>query len=178
MGITLHIIAGTLAAARPDAAAIIQGAAEAYMVAPPIPVQVISSTVTALGDERARELRARGADMDRDQAIGYTLTQTTQALAEPGPDIATTEGTVPAARHTQAVTAGDAFELSGRELEVARLVAGGLSNPAIASALFISVATVKTHVSHILAKLGLDSRVQLASWAAGNDLGPPGPARR
>ena len=178
MGITLHIIAGTLAAARPDAAAIIQGAAEAYMVAPPIPVQVISSTVTALGDERARELRARGADMDRDQAIAYTLTQTTQALAEPGPDIATTEGTVPAARHTQAVTAGDPFELSGRELEVARLVAGGLSNPAIASALFISVATVKTHVSHILAKLGLDSRVQLASWAAGNDLGPPGPARR
>jgi DNA-binding CsgD family transcriptional regulator len=56
------------------------------------------------------------------------------------------------------VTAEDAFELSERELEVARLVASGLSNPAIASALFISVATVKTHVSHILAKLSLDSR--------------------
>jgi len=60
---------------------------------------------------------------------------------------------------------------------VARLVAGGLSNPAIASALFISVPTVKTHVSHILAKLGLESRVELASWVAGHDLGPGAPAR-
>jgi hypothetical protein len=44
---------------------------------------VLSSTVTAaLGDERARELRARGADMDWDQALAYTLTQTTQARNE------------------------------------------------------------------------------------------------
>ena len=76
-----------------------------------------------------------------------------------------------------AATAHDADELSARELEVARLVADGLSNPAIASALFISVATVKTHVSHILTKLGLDSRVQLASWVASHDPGPPAPAR-
>jgi DNA-binding CsgD family transcriptional regulator len=88
------------------------------------------------------------------------------------------EGTLPAARPARAVTAAqNPFELSARELEVARLVADGLSNPAIASALFISVPTVKTHVSHILAKLGLESRVQLASWAAGHDLGPPAPAR-
>jgi DNA-binding CsgD family transcriptional regulator len=87
-------------------------------------------------------------------------------------------GTMSAARPAQAVTAaGNAFELSARELEVARLVANGLSNPAIASALFISVPTVKTHVSHILAKLGLESRVQLASWVAGHDLDPPTPAR-
>ena len=66
------------------------------------------------------------------------------------------------------VATQDHFELSARELEVARLVADGLSNPAIASALFISVLTVKTHVAHILAKLGLDSRVQLASWVAGH----------
>ena len=42
--LTLHFIAGTLAAARPDAAAIIQGAAEAYTVAPAIVAQLISST--------------------------------------------------------------------------------------------------------------------------------------
>jgi DNA-binding CsgD family transcriptional regulator len=65
-----------------------------------------------------------------------------------------------------------------RELEVARVVADGLSNPVIAWALFISVATVKTHVSHILAKLGLDSRVQLVSWVAGHDPGPPPSARQ
>ena len=73
--------------------------------------------------------------------------------------------------------ADGAFELSARELEVARLVADGLSNPAIAAALFVSVATVKTHVSHILAKLGLDSRTQLARWVAGHDLGPAAPSR-
>jgi hypothetical protein len=45
--------------------------------------QLVSSTVTAaLGEERARELRARGADMDWDQALAYTLIQTTQALSE------------------------------------------------------------------------------------------------
>jgi len=102
-----------------------------------------------------------------------------QAHARSRDQIAATAhaGTAPAARPAPAVTAA-AFELSARELEVARLVADGLSNPAIASALFISVPTVKTHVSHILAKLGLDSRVQLASWVAGHDLGPPTPARR
>jgi len=88
------------------------------------------------------------------------------------------EGTVPAARHAQAATTEDSSGLSARELEVARLVADGLSNPAVAAALFISVATVKTHVSHILVKLGLGSRVQLASWVAGHDLGPAAPARR
>jgi len=102
-----------------------------------------------------------------------------QALSRGRAAAAAHDGTVPASRPARAVTgAQDPFELSARELEVARLVADGLSNPAIASALFISVPTVKTHVSHILAKLGLDSRVQLASWVAGHDLDPPTPARR
>jgi len=83
MGFVLHIIAGALATTRPDAAAIIQGAAEVHVVEPPNPAGRISSTVTAaLGDERARELRSRGADMDWDQALAYALTQATQALDE------------------------------------------------------------------------------------------------
>jgi predicted ATPase/class 3 adenylate cyclase len=82
MGLVLHLIAGALVATRPDAAAIIQGAAEAYVAQPPL-FAPPSSTVTAtLGDERARELRARGADMNWDQALAYTLTQTTQARNE------------------------------------------------------------------------------------------------
>lgn len=68
-------------------------------------------------------------------------------------------------------------ELSARELEVARLVASGMSNPTVAAELFVSVATVKTHVSHILGKLGLDSRVQLASWITAYDAGQPAPNR-
>ena len=82
-GLVLHIIAGALATTQPEAAAIIQGAAEIYTGQPERIAQLISSIVTAaLGEERARELRARGADMDWDQALAYTLTQATQALSE------------------------------------------------------------------------------------------------
>jgi hypothetical protein len=70
---------------RSDAATTIQGAIETYVVQSPIVAQLISSAVTkALGDERARELHGLGADMDWGQAVAYTLTQTTQALSEPG----------------------------------------------------------------------------------------------
>jgi hypothetical protein len=87
MGITLHMIAGTLAATRPDAAAIILGATEAHVIESARYAQPVNSTVAAaLGEQRARELRARGADMDWDQAVAYTLTQTTQALSDPQPE--------------------------------------------------------------------------------------------
>jgi DNA-binding CsgD family transcriptional regulator len=55
--------------------------------------------------------------------------------------------------------------LTPAELRVASLVADGLSNPAIAAGLFLSRQTVQTHMSHILAKLGAHSRVQVAREA-------------
>jgi non-specific serine/threonine protein kinase len=55
-------------------------------------------------------------------------------------------------------------QLSGREQEVAELVAQGLSNAAVARELFLSPATVASHVSHILEKLGFSSRVEIAAW--------------
>jgi DNA-binding NarL/FixJ family response regulator len=55
--------------------------------------------------------------------------------------------------------------LSDREWEVAMLVARGLSNRQIAAELVVSERTVDTHVSHILRKLQLVSRAQIAAWA-------------
>ncbi|WP_199844880.1 response regulator [Streptomyces scabiei] len=52
--------------------------------------------------------------------------------------------------------------LNDREREVAVAVGRGASNAEIAAELFLSVATVKTHVSRVLAKLGLNNRVQIA----------------
>ena len=51
-------------------------------------------------------------------------------------------------------------ELTLREQEVFRLIADGLSNVEIGERLFISDTTVKTHITHILQKLGLRDRVQ------------------
>ncbi|HEX2273210.1 MAG TPA: AAA family ATPase [Acidimicrobiales bacterium] len=57
--------------------------------------------------------------------------------------------------------------LSPREVEVAKLVAEGLSNRQIAERLVISERTAQNHVQHILTKLGFSSRSQIAAWAAG-----------
>ena len=55
--------------------------------------------------------------------------------------------------------------LSPRELEVARLVARGLTNKQIGETLFVSERTAENHVQHILVKLGFSNRSQIAAWA-------------
>jgi DNA-binding CsgD family transcriptional regulator len=54
--------------------------------------------------------------------------------------------------------------LSARELEVAGLVAAGRTNRDIATELYLSERTAQNHVQHILTKLGLDNRTQVAAW--------------
>ncbi|MEU8779396.1 response regulator transcription factor [Streptomyces sp. NPDC048606] len=60
--------------------------------------------------------------------------------------------------------------LTKRELEVLQLVADGLSNQQISKRLFLSQATVKSHLVHVYAKLGVDSRTSAVAAAAGRRL--------
>ncbi|MFJ6263065.1 response regulator [Rhodococcus erythropolis] len=73
----------------------------------------------------------------------------------------------PAVAHVLArsMRIGHGIVLSAREREVLVLVARGSSNQEIADTLFISERTARTHVSHIISKLGVASRIQAALWA-------------
>ena len=75
----------------------------------------------------------------------------------------------PAAAAEPVRSGGAPEQLSRREREVAQLVAQGLSNREIAARLYLSERTVDNHVHHILDKLGVDSRVQVATWLVRNE---------
>jgi predicted ATPase/DNA-binding CsgD family transcriptional regulator len=68
-----------------------------------------------------------------------------------------------------------ASALTVREMEIARLIARGLSNRAIAEELVISPATAARHVANILGKLGVNSRAQVAAWTVRQSAAGGGP---
>ena len=107
------------------------------------------------------QVRREGADMP----LEGVLTSALDAIRSQG-GITGTDGT-----DSEVAPLG---QLSPREREVALLVARGLSNPRIAAELIIGERTVQSHVSHILNKLGLSSRVQVAGLVAeyGAGMGP------
>ncbi|MFL6003266.1 MAG: ATP-binding protein [Nocardioides sp.] len=97
-----------------------------------------------LGKQRFRELFRRGSRLGLEEAVSFAL----EEKPEPGPP----------------PVAGGPSPLTRRELEVADLVADGLSNPEIAARLVISVRTAQGHVENILRKLGFNSRTLIAAW--------------
>lgn len=94
--------------------------------------------------------------------------------AATGDALISPELTIPLLRRTRGRTPVATLEgLSPREIEVARLVARGRTNSEIAEELFLSLATVKTHLTNITTRLGLRNRVEVAArvWESGQALG-------
>lgn len=103
-----------------------------------------------------------------DEAIADALGEAGSKSPSTGPRRSTTSASgriVHAPGEAPAQSAGTSYGLSPRELEVARLIADGLSNREIAATLMVSVRTAATHVEHILNKLKLRRRAQIAAWA-------------
>ena len=112
--------------------------------------------------------QAEGRAMSLDEAVAYALAsdeRTAGALtptrAEPSKEGAAIGGELRDDPPPEPMLS----LLTPRELEVAALVARGLTNRQVADALVITHATASSHVKHILARLALDSRVQIAAWA-------------
>jgi predicted ATPase/DNA-binding CsgD family transcriptional regulator len=127
-----------------------------------------------LGPERYAQLQARGAGAPTERIVALVLAGDDALPSVPAPRVACDDGVAGSAGVGRAA-GGD---LTGREREIASLVAGGLSNREIADRLFISRRTVDAHVNHIYAKLGISSRVQLTIWERdrwpGTATGKPG----
>jgi DNA-binding NarL/FixJ family response regulator len=97
-------------------------------------------------------------------------------------DLSATDGTSPAkaasavaeeAEPYEPAGPADPFGLTGREREVLALVAEGYTNRRIAETLYISESTAGVHVSHILGKLGVETRTEAATIAVRLGLDQP-----
>jgi DNA-binding NarL/FixJ family response regulator len=114
--------------------------------------------------ELAAALTRRQAPGDRDEALAALA-----AAAREAEQLAMVPFTEWIGQLRIRLTAApvDDSPLSRREIEVARLVGQGLTNKQIAQNLYVSERTAENHVQHILTKLGLRNRSQIAAWATG-----------
>jgi non-specific serine/threonine protein kinase len=103
--------------------------------------------------------RAQGRVMSLDEAVAFALEP---ADSSPSQVSAARPAPSPSARAYESKAA----TLTAREREIANLMAVGRSNREIAAQLVITEGTVEVHVKHILGKLGLRSRAQVAGWFA------------
>jgi len=121
--------------------------------------------------ELAAALTRRQAPGDRDEALA-ALAAAAREAGQLGM-VPFTEWTGQLQAQLTAAPVGDSpapagdSPLSPRELEVARLVGRGLTNKQIGQTLYVSERTAENHVQHILTKLGLRNRSQIAAWASG-----------
>ena len=164
IGIAISGFAAVAAAqGQPERAVRLAGAATALhqagggaiqLIQPPGSSAWLDDARRALGDPAAASAWASGLSLSVDDAIDEALADAPSAPTR----------TEPSRRE---------MPLTPREQEVARLVAQGASNRRIAEVLVIGERTAEAHVSNILAKLGLETRVQLAAWTVAHGLADP-----
>jgi DNA-binding CsgD family transcriptional regulator len=125
-------------------------------------------------DERGRTWEATWARLDLARCLVRTNRHADAAtLLADVATMAARLGSRPLAARAEELTRaarGRGFEeepwrpLTAREFEVARLIASGMTNPEIAAELVIAPKTASAHVEHILAKLGVTRRAEIAAW--------------
>ena len=137
------------------AASALRAAAHAGVGAPwtAAVAQLLEPARQALGAEVADASWNEGVRMTMEEAVTYALSAGREEV---------TKAKTPKGR--------DPFALTRREQAIAALVAEGLTNRLIAERLFVSKRTAETHIQHILNKLGLNSRAQIAVWAVRQQL--------
>jgi DNA-binding CsgD family transcriptional regulator len=113
-----------------------------------------SITRQSLGEPSFRDAVRQGAALARDAVLGLGYALQDRASEEESRE----EAPAPS-------------PLTRRETEIARLVAKGLSNKEIATALTIAQRTAEGHIEHILGKLGFNSRTQIAVWVGEHEVG-------
>jgi len=108
----------------------------------------VAVIVRAIGEKAFDAAFARGRAMTIDDGVAFAVAD--KPAPKPAPPVSSTS----------------VIELTRRQLEIARLIADDLTNRQIADRLFLSERTVETHITNILNKLGLNSRIQLSRWVA------------
>jgi len=157
-----------MASGAPDRAAKLQGAALALREAAGRPPSALARSRLGgllepagrqLGEAATAALIDEGSAMSAHEAVRFAAGPGAAELAGQAAQLA-----IPA--QAPRVSSDAAATLTARELEIAALIARGLSNRGIADELVISPATAARHVANIFSKLGFSSRAQLAAWAA------------